>query len=139
MNTTAEMRSSKILFAVALEAEKRGLSAHSDKIFARAKDLSLESGLTDGRYAATLIEFADLCADCGRLEKAESLYREALSILLKSRGEEHPSTALAMRNLADICRKLGKESEAAELNSRAVFILAKQLEQTIDQSKCLAK
>lgn len=130
MSPSAELRSTSILFVAALEAEKRGLFEHSETIFARASRLNQKSGnALSGEFASMLLQFAEHCADSGRLEKAEALYREALSVLTTSRGADHLSTALTMRALADICRKEGKISEASELTNKARLVFA-QLKQT---------
>lgn len=126
MSTTAKVRSSNVLFSAALEAEKHGMYAQADTLFDRAKHLHRQAGLcisTD--FASRLLEFADLCIDDGRFERAESLYREVLAFFVEYNGENHLCTALTMRNLADVCSKLGKKSEAAELNFRAASILLK--------------
>ncbi len=118
-------RTSQILFSVALEAAQHGMISESDILLAKALEIANPGCLVQGAdYAAKLIQFADLCTDLNRLDKAESLYRNAIKILEKYLGIEHQSTALAMRSLADICSRQGKEPEAADLRMRALLILA---------------
>jgi hypothetical protein len=121
----ADIRRSDILFFMACEAEKQGMFVHSQQLLDRARNLSRQSGWSlSTEYATRLLQFADSCVDCGRLETAEPLYREALSILVKARGAGHLSTALALRNLAELCRQQGNSGEAALLNLQVDSILA---------------
>lgn len=114
-----------ILLLAAMEAERQGLPVHSDDLLERASKVK-EGSLQSCRVAdaAMLLEFADVCAERGRLEKAESLCREALNLLSQLKGTQHISTALAMRNLVDLCRKRGKDKEAADLNCQVSTIFA---------------
>lgn len=114
-----------ILLSAALQAGQRGMVADSDKLFAKAIYLTQQESNRGNDYATMLVRFADMCADHGRLEKAESLYKEALEIFEKSRGTDHLSAALLMRNLAEICDKLGNAIESRSWSCRASEILNK--------------
>lgn len=115
-----------VLFSAALEAEKRGLFAHADRLMAKIIETNHRKGIANSQnYIGMLLQFADLCADGERLEKADSVYREVLSILIETKGIDHLSTGLAMRSLADVCSRLGKFDEAAEISNTASSILSK--------------
>ena len=126
MNGLTDTSAANVLFFMAMEAEKYGMSVDSDRLLDRARQLQEKSGRSHGiQYATMLIQSGDSCADYGRLAKAEKLYREALSILIELKGPDHLSTGLTMRNLADLLIRQNKTSEAAELNLRVSSILSR--------------
>lgn len=123
--TTPEQRSSSILLSAALEAAQQGYASDSDKLFAKAINLSEKAqGRNCADYAKMLVRYADICSDKGRTEKAEALYREALEIYEKTCGFEHISAGLLMRNLSEICHRLGKKADASDWRSKSLRILS---------------
>lgn len=123
--TYTESRSSQILLSAALEAGHSGLHKDSDKLFDKAKTLGEKALGKSAGYAQMLIKFADMCADSGRIEKAESLYHEALPIFCYANGSEHLSIAILMRNLADLCKRQGKEADAEAWKRQSMQIMSK--------------
>lgn len=123
---TQETRRSQILLSAALQAVQQGLYADSDKLFCKARDLSEKTkGTNSIEHAGMLVRYADFCADNGRMPMAETLYKEALPIYLSAHGHDHMTGAIVMRNLADLCSRQGKESEAQDWMQRSIQILSK--------------
>ncbi|HEY6403685.1 MAG TPA: CHAT domain-containing tetratricopeptide repeat protein, partial [Blastocatellia bacterium] len=56
---------------------------------------------------------------------AESLYKRSLEIFEKVVGNDHPSTATCIHNLAELCREQGKYEEAESFLRRALDIREK--------------
>src|SRR5581483_8801177 len=54
-----------------------------------------------------------------RYGEAESLFRQALAIQEKALGPEHPDIAPVLFNYAMLLRRIGRKSQARELDSRA--------------------
>jgi tetratricopeptide (TPR) repeat protein len=75
--------------------------------------------------ASSLNNLAKLYADQRQSVKAEPLYKRALAILAKALGPEHPNVAKCLQNYAFLLRSMGRQEEAARLESRAEAIRAK--------------
>lgn len=73
----------------------------------------------DERRAA-LNNLAYIVNDVGEHERAEKLFREALDITIRRRGEDHPATNLARRNLVMVLRPLGRLEEAISIMNQVV-------------------
>ena len=56
----------------------------------------------------------------GKLEEAETLSREALSVRVRTLGGEHPDTLGSISNFALLLQAQGKRAEALELSRRAL-------------------
>ena len=63
----------------------------------------------------------------GRYDKAIPLAARALAITEKVLGPEHPRTATALHNLADLYRATGAHAQAEPLYQRALAIAEKAL------------
>ncbi len=61
---------------------------------------------------------AGLYAEQGKDAEAEPLYQRALHIREQALGPDHPYTREVVRNYADLLRKMGRETEASELEAR---------------------
>jgi len=68
-----------------------------------------------------------LCAGGGRLEEAESLYRESLAMRKKLEGNEHPGVAFSLNNLAGVLAGTGRLAEAEQLCREALAINRERL------------
>ena len=58
-------------------------------------------------------------------DEAELLYRQALAILEKALGPEHPNVATCLENYAGLLLKMDRLEEAGQLEARAMAIRAK--------------
>ena len=63
----------------------------------------------------------------GRYKEAEPLYVQALGLMEKNLGPDHPSVATALNNLAELYRAHGRYAEAELLHRRALGIREKAL------------
>jgi tetratricopeptide (TPR) repeat protein len=63
----------------------------------------------------------------GRYSEAEPLYKQALAIRKAQLGDNHPSTATSLNNLAELYRLQGRYSEAEPLYKEALPITKTQL------------
>ncbi|OUL28469.1 tetratricopeptide repeat protein, partial [Nostoc sp. 106C] len=63
----------------------------------------------------------------GRYSEAEPLYLQALSLKRRLLGEEHPSVATSLNNLAGLYDSQGRYSEAEPLYLQALGIRERQL------------
>jgi len=61
---------------------------------------------------------ANLYQDQGKYTEAEPLYQRALHIREQALGPNHPLTREVVRNYAMLLRKMGRETEASELEAR---------------------
>ena len=70
---------------------------------------------------------AEICCAQGQYPKAESLYREALSLAQATCGTEHLEVSTIHNNLAVVCKYLGRFAEAGQLYQRALAIMEREL------------
>jgi tetratricopeptide (TPR) repeat protein len=61
---------------------------------------------------------ANLYNDQGKYAEAEPLYQRALRIREQALGPDHPRTREVVWNYAILLRKMGRESEATQLEAR---------------------
>ncbi len=73
--------------------------------------------------AARLTIAASDCEYHGSYEEAQRLYEEALVIYEELLGLQNATTAKTIKNVARICRALGKTAEASLLEDQAQSIL----------------
>lgn len=57
--------------------------------------------------------------EMGRWREAESLYQQALKVLEKNPGPEHPQMAEALEEYVTLLRKVGRNRVADDMASRA--------------------
>lgn len=91
------------------------------------KDLLAEvrrTGQQDLCYAEVVNNLAEVASAQGRLEQAESLYKEAMALRLKLEGPTARDLALSVSGLADVYRLQGRYPEALQLLRRALKIAA---------------
>ncbi len=62
----------------------------------------------------------------GKYAEAEPLYKRALKIREKALGKNHPHVATVCENMAELYKKIGKESKAEKLEERARKIRSKR-------------
>jgi PAS domain S-box-containing protein len=88
------------------------------------QDISQHGGEIQASFghAANLYVSAALYCSDGNYSKAESLYRRALLLFEKNLGSDHPKVANVLTDLADVCRKMGRDNEARKLEARAADI-----------------
>ena len=116
MELALDKNSSKILFSIAMEAENRRMFADADRIFSKAKAYGQKAQWNDtAEYACFLVRYADICIDTDRFARAEELFKEAVQIFCKLYGKDNLNTALAMRGLAEVMSKQGKQLDADDL------------------------
>lgn len=72
--------------------------------------------------AACLSNLGSLYFAQGDFKQAEILCKQSLEITEKALGVNHPTFAAALENYAVLLRKINRESEALELESRAKAI-----------------
>ena len=75
--------------------------------------------------ATGLTSLATVLYDKGDYAGAEGLYREALAIQRKFRGNEHPDVARSLNNLAGVLREQGDYAGAEALHGEAVALARK--------------
>ena len=61
----------------------------------------------------------------GKYDDAEPMYKESLAIRKKVLGEEHPSVATGLNNLAELLKDQGKDDEATPLYKESLAIRKK--------------
>ncbi|MGC8645901.1 MAG: tetratricopeptide repeat protein, partial [Thermoplasmata archaeon] len=79
----------------------------------------------DLRLAAYKANLAELYRKQGKYPEAETLYKEALEIRIRSLGSNHPDVANTKNNLALLYYNQGRYSEAETLYKEALEILIK--------------
>lgn len=65
---------------------------------------------------------ADLYKHTGEYEKAESYYLEAIDILNKTLGKQHPQYSISLSTLASLYNKLGQYEKAKSLYAESIAI-----------------
>ena len=82
-------------------------------------------GEQDPRLATILNNLAALYLGQGQYDEAEPLFRQALAIVEKAQGPEHPNVAISLENCAELLGNLGRDAEAKMMEARAKAIRAK--------------
>ncbi|WP_258105081.1 CHAT domain-containing tetratricopeptide repeat protein [Marinoscillum sp. MHG1-6] len=115
----------------ALVLQESGDYAGAEAVYQEAIELQksrLKVNRTgDPDYAHMLNNLASLYFQTDRLEEAESLLKESLSIYKLKFGESHPLTASAMQDLGNLYRVTGRLDKAGELLSSALVTNKKRL------------
>jgi tetratricopeptide (TPR) repeat protein len=76
--------------------------------------------------AESLNNLAGLYDTQGKFAEAEPLYKQALAIVEKALGPNHPNVATVCENMVDLYSQIGKEDEAEKLEARARKIRSKR-------------
>ena len=78
-----------------------------------------------GDVATTLVNLAAVLKNEGRLDEAEDLYRESLTLFLEALGREHYRIAVVLNNLALLLTDRGRYREAEPLFREGLVIRRK--------------
>jgi tetratricopeptide (TPR) repeat protein len=77
--------------------------------------------------SASLNNLASLYKSQGKYNQAEPLYQQALALLQKLLGDDHPDVAFSLNNLAELYYSQGKYKEAEPLYEQALNIFEQRL------------
>jgi tetratricopeptide (TPR) repeat protein len=69
--------------------------------------------------AATLTNLAGVYQAQGNYAEAESLYQQALAIVKKTLGPDHPYVATVLENISELYKETGRMNEAKRFEERA--------------------
>ncbi len=114
------------LCGLSLLYHKRGDVAESERLYELAmRDLEALVGPTDIRFADYMPDLAWLYNEHGKPEKAEFLFKNALSIRARTFGENDPDGVPLMLQYAKFLRANGRQAEASQIETRARSLLQK--------------
>ena len=82
----------------------------------------------DPRLHSTLDNLAQVCVVQGRNARAESLYKQLISIQKKHRGPRHQSSVSTLGKLADLYRNQNEFARAESLYKQLIFIQEEHLQ-----------
>jgi tetratricopeptide (TPR) repeat protein len=109
---------SMLLGAAAFARADAKLAArHWSRAFARMR----EDGQPEALMAASNLAAAELAL--GNREKAEKIYRQTLTAIKKTLGEENPQFGAALHGLAETYREQGKHAEAEPVYKWSIAVL----------------
>jgi tetratricopeptide (TPR) repeat protein len=109
----------------AKKAHQKGDQVQAEKLLQLSYQEAEKFGPDDARFAVSMHNLANFYATQGKYHQAEPLYQRAVGILEKTRGAEHPQTAIARVGLADLYQVEGRLPEAEPLYLRSVTSLEK--------------
>jgi tetratricopeptide (TPR) repeat protein len=110
---------------VATSLDHQGKYSETITLAKGALDI-IENAKTYGLHPAELCRtFAEYYRSLGNYRKAEPLYQQALAIIEKTRGPEHPDVAAVLEDYAALLRATGRDAEAEKLELRASAIRKK--------------
>ena len=84
--------------------------------------LALQKRVIDPERATTQSNLANLLVVLGKLDRAELLQKQALTVFEATLGPAHPRVAASLSGLADIAKERGQIAEARKLYQRALAI-----------------
>ena len=139
-NTTAKSPNSPMLASLHLQAGKayasrleQGAAQEYEREIEKAT-MHLEKAVRllepsdpSEDHAASLNNLAFFYEEQGRYEQAEPLYEQALAMMRKLRGEDHPNVATSLNNLAELHRSQGHYEQAEPLYEQALALRRKLL------------
>lgn len=107
--------------ALSNAARMAGDTPRAEALAARGAELAAQR-LGEQSLEHTRFEFmrALLASEGGRLEEAETLYRQAIAGLERVLGSDHTETLTAVSNLSHALRRAGKFEEATAMARRAL-------------------
>ena len=98
---------------------EQGKYTEAEPLYQRALRIwELNLGLDHPNVAYPLNGLAVLYSDQGKYAEAEPLYQRALRIWEQKLGFDHPLTQEVVQNYARLLRKVAREAEASELETR---------------------
>ncbi len=112
---------------------KRGISVNrpqeeADAIAAFKSAIAYRETLTDLTLLATSLSYLGLLYELqGRYAEAEPILLQALDILQRQLGDDHPNVATSLSNLAGLYELQGRHAEAEPLLLQALDISQRQL------------
>jgi Tfp pilus assembly protein PilF len=74
--------------------------------------------------AQSLLILANVHRDSGKARLSEALYQQALRLMERAVGQDHPAMADVFENYAALLRKTHRQSQAEEMGHRAAAIRA---------------
>ena len=86
-----------------------------------------ENVLQAGEKPIGLNNLAGLLQSQGKYDEAKPLYEEAIGILKRSLGGDHPQVAVGLNNLALLLKAQGKNAEAQRMGNESVQIFERAL------------
>lgn len=113
-----------------LQSAARGACAigdysHAEGIYRRVLWLiGKKFGACSFEYAQCLEEIAEIYELKEEWAVAEQLHTEAAAVYGKLEGSSQAAIALVLRNLAEVCRKQGKNTDAKQFEMEAASILS---------------
>jgi tetratricopeptide (TPR) repeat protein len=114
------------LCGLSLVYHKRGNVAESERLYELAmRNLESLVGPTSPRFADYMPDLAWLYNEHGKPDKAEFLFKHALSIRKRSYGDNDQGAVPLMLQYAKFLRANGRTAEASQLETRADTILQK--------------
>ena len=91
-------------------------------------------GTSGFEYAQCLEEIAEIYELKEDWAVAEGLHKDAVAAYRERCETNYAATALALRNLAEVCRKQGKNRDAKQFEMEAAGILYMRMQRAIDNS-----
>lgn len=115
-----DMRVAEILCFLGRVKAEQGEHSEAEQLLQRSLDIFKKKGNPDPEIEAECyFNLADLYHHhLDRLGEADPLYKKALSIQERNFGPDSREAAKTIKEYADLLRKLGREGEAAQLESR---------------------
>jgi tetratricopeptide (TPR) repeat protein len=115
------------LCGLALVYHRRGNVAESERLYELAmRNLESLVGPSSPRFADYMPDLAWLYNEHGKPDKAEVLFKNALSIRHRTYGDDDPGSVPLMLQYAKFLRASGRQAEASQLETRANAITQKQ-------------
>jgi tetratricopeptide (TPR) repeat protein len=108
------------------QAMGQGRHAEAEGHFKLALQEAEKIGPMDNKVVVSLNGLANCLRQQGKFQEAEPLYQRAIDITKKIGGHFNKDLVMILDNYAKLLRAMGKESEAAKLESQAQTIFSKQ-------------
>lgn len=124
------------LQSAARGARSIGNYADAEDIHRRVLQLIVQRhGASSHEYAQCLGEIAEICELKEEWALSEQLYKEAAIAYGTLYQTSQASIALILRNLAEVCRHQGKNTDAKLFEMEAAAILSSRMQRTRDNSR----
>ncbi len=109
-----------ILANIGVALLQEGSYAEADPYFVEAIDVARQSNASEAYMAVLLSNRAGVMKNLGRTDEATANYEEAVGMLERALGAEHPETITALTSLANHYRQAGDTEMAAASIRKAV-------------------